>query len=51
MEMGEIIEKGEYGVMIEEGVVKDVSAKRKRREPVRLYRGKEEAKRRVLWDP
>ncbi len=84
--MGEIIEKGECGGMIEEGGVKDVSAKRKRHEPVRLYKAKvdrskkggvvytldagtgllgcwakrcfqvglgrkEEAKRRVLWDP
>lgn len=40
MEMGEIIEKGECGGMIEEGGVKDVSAKRKRHEPVRLYKAK-----------
>lgn len=38
--MGEIIEKGECGGMIEEGGVKDVSAKRKRHEPVRLYKAK-----------
>ena len=38
--MGEIIEKGECGGMIEESGVKDVSAKRKRHEPVRLYKAK-----------